>query len=506
ITFYYNSNNTVEGGAGDDWLKMEGIDYSLSQGYMNTLAGGAGNDRMESGGNADTYLFNRGDGQDVIYDYDRYGYGRTDRLVFGAGIAAGDVTVRRSGNHLVLTVADPANPAAVDKVTIENWDTGAYRVEQVVFADGTTWDKTQLGNLAMTGTDGADLLTQWSDGTFVDGKGGDDTITSGNSNATIYGGAGNDTITDSSGNDTIDGGSGDDVITDTGSGTNVLRGGDGNDRITFGFLANNTVEGGAGNDLLKVDRMQSGSWMYSNTFAGGIGNDRIESSSSADTYLFNRGDGQDTINDNDYNGYGKTDRLVFGAGIAAGDVTVRRSGNHLVLTIADPANPAATDQVTIENWGTGIYRIEQLVFADGTTWTASELSAMAIAGTDGADTIWMWNDSTFVDGKGGNDTIYAGGAAATIYGGDGNDTINSYTGNETVDGGAGDDVIRDQGSGTNVLRGGDGRDTITFYYNSNNTVEGGAGDDWLKMEGIDYSLSQGYMNTLAGGAGNDRME
>ncbi|MDB5771353.1 MAG: Hemolysin-type calcium-binding region [Burkholderia sp.] len=117
---------------------------------MNTLTGGTGNDRMESGDSADTYLFNRGDGQDTINDYDRNNYGKLDRAVFGAGIAVSDVAVRRSGNHLVLKVNDPTNPAATDQITIENWNTsgGLYRLEQVMFAEGMTWTTAQIDEVA----------------------------------------------------------------------------------------------------------------------------------------------------------------------------------------------------------------------------------------------------------------------------------------------------------------------------------------------------------------------
>jgi hypothetical protein len=43
------------------------------RGYANTFTGGAGSDRIESGSSADTYLFNRGDGRDVIRDHNNWG-------------------------------------------------------------------------------------------------------------------------------------------------------------------------------------------------------------------------------------------------------------------------------------------------------------------------------------------------------------------------------------------------------------------------------------------------
>jgi Ca2+-binding RTX toxin-like protein len=538
----YSGNYAINGGAGNDWIKADG--YLTSTGtyrWVNTLTGGAGDDRIESGRSADTYLFNRGDGQDVIRDYNNSSFDTVDKVVFGAGIMVNDVTAARSGNDLILKVNNPGNPAASDQITIENWDIGdAYRIEQVVFADGTTWNTAQLGNQALTGTDDADTITTWSDGGMVDAKGGNDTITSGNGNATVYAGAGNDTITDSGGNDmidggadndtitdsngsdTIDGGDGDDVISDGGSGTNVLRGGDGNDVITFSAVANNMIEGGTGNDLLKMDALNGSSLLYANTFAGGTGNDRMESGGSTDTYLFNRGDGQDVISDDDRLYYQKLDKLVFGEGIATTDVTVTRSGNDLMLKINDPGNPGASDEIKIENWDTIWYRIEQVEFVDGTTWSAAQLSEWAMAATDEADTLALWSDGGVVDGKGGNDTINFSSlntslAPTTIYGGDGNDSINTYSsGNNsstfTVDGGAGDDTITDVGEMgiRRTLLGGDGNDVITFSclgYSGNYAINGGAGNDWIKADG--YLTSTGtyrWVNTLTGGAGDDRIE
>ncbi|MDK9725213.1 MAG: hypothetical protein OEL88_09995 [Sterolibacteriaceae bacterium MAG5] len=179
-----------------------------------------------------------------------------------------------------------------------------------------------------------------------------------------------------------------------------------------------------------------------------------------------------------------------------------------MLKIGNPADPMGGDQITIENWewsGWTYYRIERVEFADGTVWTSSDLTNMAMVGTDNGETINLWKDGTWVDGKGGNDTIVSGATSATVYGGSGNDTITDSDGSDTIDGGAGDDTITDSGTGTNVLRGGDGNDRITFSYQANNTIEGGAGDDLMQIDGLYYTATPSYANTFAGGAGNDRI-
>ncbi len=189
----------------------------------------------------------------------------------------------------------------------------------------------------------------------------------------------------------MDGGAGNDVITDGGSGTNVLRGGDGNDTITYDYTSNNTVEGGAGNDLIKVSSQNTGGYnTFTDTLRGGTGDDRIQSGEQADTYLFDRGDGSDTINDFDAANKGSVDKIVLGAGILPSDVTVSRVNRNLVLKINDPNNASATDQITIEIWDTGIFRIEQVQFDNGTVWTAANLTSLSMMGTSGADNMTLW--------------------------------------------------------------------------------------------------------------------
>src|SRR5205085_6318994 len=80
----------------------------------------------------------------------------------------------------------------------------------------------------------------------------------------LLGGAGTDTLSGGNGNDTLDGGDGDDTISDNYN-TNVMRGGAGNDSID----GRGTFEGGTGNDVLTADDYYS-----------------------ADTYIFNLGDGK----------------------------------------------------------------------------------------------------------------------------------------------------------------------------------------------------------------------
>ncbi|MDO8812808.1 MAG: calcium-binding protein [Gallionella sp.] len=344
------------------------------------------------------------------------------------------------------------------------------------------------GDILVMGQGGNDVLNGSAGNEILGGGAGNDMINAGGGNDTVYGGAGNDTITESSnGNDTIDGGAGDDTITDTGVGTNILRGGDGNDTVTFGYTSSNTVEGGTGDDLIKVDSTSYCNGTYANTFAGGAGADRIASGGSTDTYLFNRGDGQDTLNDYGY-GYGGAagaDKVVFGAGIAAGDLGLSRAGNNFVIKVNDPNNASATDQITIENWyAASTYQIENFQFADGTSLDKTQLAQMV--------------------GTAGNDNLIGTTYADTLAGLDGNDVITGNAGNDILQGGNGNDTLNDT-AGVNLLDGGADTDTLTGN-TGNEFFTGGAGNDTITTgtgaDIIAFNRGNGQ-DVLNGGVGTD---
>jgi Ca2+-binding RTX toxin-like protein len=300
-------------------------------------------------------------------------------------------------------------------------------------------------------------------------------------------------------NNTIYGLGGDDTITDTG-GSNAIYGGDGNDTITFGYLTSNTIDGGTGNDLITSNSTSLGNSSYANTFIGGTGNDRMVSGGSADTYLFNRGDGQDAINDYGYNSSSAAvglDKLVFGAGITVSDLQGSRVGNNLVLKINDPNNASAVDQITIENWWNGeTYRIENFQFADGASLTKGQLTQMVgttggdnLIGTDYADTLFGLDGNDVLNGNAGNDIL---------QGGNGNDTLNDAAGANLLDGGSGVDILTGGagnelfagGAGNDIINTGDGADVVVFNRNDGQDIlNGGVGtDNTLSLGGgIQYS-------------------
>ena len=139
----------------------------------------------------------------------------------------------------------------------------------------------------------------------------------------LYGEGGNDLLLDDAGNDLLDGGAGDDVL-----------------------------DGGAGND----------------TLVGGAGND---------VFVHAAGGGDDVVQDS-----GGADAIRFGNGISASSVTVKRSGNDLQLRLS-----AGNGSVTVKDWfASSSKRVEQVQFADGTTWNESAIRArVTTAGGSGGD-------------------------------------------------------------------------------------------------------------------------
>jgi Ca2+-binding RTX toxin-like protein len=237
------------------------------------------------------------------------------------------------------------------------------------------------------------------------------------------------------------------------------------DSFLFGWKGNDTLYGDSGNDTLD----------------GGAGNDTLNGGAGNDTYLFGKGSGTDTVLSYDNTTVGKLDVIQLGTGIATTDVTIRREGDTLVLTINGTSDSLRVSGF-FGNDATSHYRIEQIKFADGTIWDVNIIKAMVIKGTDGNDTLIGY----------ATDDILSGGA--------GHDTLNGGAGNDTLDGGADKDVLNGgTGNNTYLFGRGDGQDNIARMLD---TTEGKSNTLRFK-EGVlpsdivikqTYSLSLGWID------------
>jgi Ca2+-binding RTX toxin-like protein len=263
---------------------------------------------------------------------------------------------------------------------------------------------------------------------------GEEIIAAGNTNTRILGNAGNDIIIGGSGNDSLYGQAGNDYLSG-GGGNDVIYGGDGNDAL-IGGDGNDTLYGNAGDDILNGgagnDVLYGGSG-YNESWRG------TAVSNGNDTYLFGRGSGQDEIYDCDKIA-GNQDIIRLDADITPDDVSLRRNGNDLVLSIND--TPAV---LTVKNWflEPDYYKIEYIQFADGTVWDVPVIKQHVLQGTAGDDVLLGYDTADTFNGKEGNDTLYG-------YAGD--DTLDGGTGNDQLYGGAGNDTyLFGRGSGQDTI-------------------------------------------------------
>ena len=398
-------DDTIYGAAGDDTLYGDnGNDTLYGNAGDDTLVGGTGNDKLYGGAGNDTYMFDAGFGSDIIEDQSTSS--TADKIVFGAGISAGNVILKRIDPYVDAYErydVEITFTNSHDRLLIKDfYDDEQGRIESIKFTNGNvTWDLPYL----------LETLRH------VDGTAGNDSI---------YGYADQ---------------------------SNIIHGGDGDDYIDSEGLSSGEIYGGAGNDTI----------FGSGLLNGGTGDDKLYGGQATDdTYVYNLGDGNDMLYE--YFGAPDTsfDTLKFGPGITPSGVTLSRPLSGLDMAIADLviAINSTGHTVTIKNFfpyvtGSGSlpipqnvldsHGIEQIVFDDNTVWTADNL----------------YEQYKPLIGTSGNDEITGLSTDDIIYGGAGDDDLYGYYGDDTLDGGAGDDLLRGAyGSDTYKFGRGYGTDTI----------------------------------------------
>ena len=524
-------NDTLIGGTGDD-----------------LLIGGTGDDMLEGGAGSDTYRIGLGDGNDVITEFDADG---EDVVELSTDIAPEDVLVRWTlqGDMAVtlpdgrrLTVRGQANTWS-DRVGIE----------QLRFADGTVWDRTELAARALAATSGDDAIVGgYQDDTLDGGAGNDQFQDLGGYDTYRFGaGDGQDTIADNYGrvlfkpgigqNDITFSRDGNDLIAtvtasgdavrikewlnswqridrfdfDNGASLNVndvlaklnvsegaeiLYGspdedtlaGTEKDSVIYGREGNDVLTGGAGRDQLFGEAGDD-------TLDGGADRDSLYGGAGNNTYIVAPGTGLD-------NAMGASlavanDTVVFAPGIRPEDVSVQlgdaswggQAGDvgYTNLVIGIGGNDALV--VRTEN-GDDLGRgaIQRFRFGDGTEWTLSDVIARA----DGGKMGWQqryWGDPTTILGSQADDDIndYTG-QSVTVQARGNDDNVYLAAGNDIVSAGSGNDNVY-SGAGDDLVAGEAGDDRI----------DTGAGDDVVVFnhgDGHDRLTTGEGTDTLSFGA------
>ena len=465
-----SANAKIDGGVGNDYVinnaksKNTEINGGADNDYIGnaakkvTINGGAGDDTI-SNEEAENVLFKyaEGDGNDLIQGFDA-----TSTLQIGGG--TGTYSTQVSGSDIIVTVGE-----------------GAITLQGAVALSTVNIQGTYVNPLLIVGTEGADTISNYSDGATIAALGGNDSIFSGtyydNSvgmNSSINGGAGNDTIKNHGKNATIEAGEGNDSIDNQWGDKAILLGGYGDDTVKNQALSV-SINSGADDDYIWNDGETS-------TLDAGEGNDTVSLTANAiyDLILYNSGDGNDSII-----GFNDTSTLQIGGG--SGTYSTQVSGSDIIVTVGEGkitlAGAVALSTVNIQ----GTY-----------------VNPLLIVGTEGADTINNIPANATVNALGGNDYISYMSSNVSINAGAGNDSIYGCSKDSKIDGGAGNDYIEHVSGlgpdfGNNTLLGGTGNDTISSDCD-NVTIDGGEGNDYIVNGNTD---SNGYNVSINGGDGNN---
>jgi Ca2+-binding RTX toxin-like protein len=196
-----------------------------------------------------------------------------------------------------------------------------------------------------------------------------------------------------------------------------------------------------------------------NTLNGLAGNDYLVGGAGADTYIFSKGDGLDTIYN--YDTDNSIDTVQF-TNVATTDITaVYQDINYQSLVI----EYGAGNQITVQYYfsGDNNHKVDQFKFTNA-TWTLADI-AQHHNGTANAESLYAFDGiANTLNGLAGDDNL---------YGGTGNDILNGGTGNDYLVGGAGAD--------TYIFSYGSGNDTID---NATGETNGVANQDVIKLVGV----------------------
>ena len=370
----------------------------------------------------------------------------------------------------------------------------------------------------ITGSDHNDWLTGDNEENNLQGGAGDDRLEGGGGSDSLEGGAGADTIVGGTNDDTL-------RYENAGAGVRVNLMLEGNPQLDFdgthGFSANNNEA--VGDILFSIEYVEGSDyndWITGSAngsfISGGKGDDRLEGNAdpqAQDVYVFNTGDGTDTLADengsilfvdsnNDYEGATYTfTRANFGNSEAV-TLTVSKDGETLnVLKFAsDPTS--GFEFYTGNDNGLNIIPATSLVVPPRLGSESNPFLATAVVdifpGSTGYD--WVsYAGSTDTAGVAAGVSVDLGDNAnpATVSKawaeGDSLTNFNNVIGSEADDTLAGNnqDNILSGGAGDDTLTGGEGADTLT----------GGAGEDTASYEfasegvRIDLSLATGTAQT-----------
>ena len=462
-------------------------DLAINFSSTEVLNGGLGDD---------TYVYNPGDGNDIINEaVNATSGGTADRI------------------SIVSTTTDPLIGPVLTGLNAQDDNTGTANGNLVINANGgtITVNGHYTGNVAGTGIErinfnnatfngyllgsedylvnrldpnnrdsgGVDLSASIANNFIAGENGVNDEIIGGLGNDLIFGGTGDNNLAGGAGDDLLVGGSGagDNDLLDGGLDADTMVGLDGNDTYIIDDLLDVAVEAaGQGTDevqtlmaALSIELMAN----VENLTYTGVDADPFVGTGNAANNVISGGDLADTLI-----GLAGADTLNGGLG-----ADIMRGGADNDIYFVDDAGDVV-DEATAGSTGTDLVEasisyvlgagVENLDLnnnaADG---TGNELNNV-INGNDAANQLF---------GGGGLDTLNGGDGNDLLDGGTGNDTLNGGDDNDTIIGGAGNDII-DVGGGVNTIiynAGGFGDDVINSFDAAGGTP---ANQDRIDLSGL----------------------
>ena len=400
-------------GTSDSEIIKGGIDVEW-------IEGGKGNDTLYSGGNtsitspddisgythSDTFVFQKGDGQDNIVDLLNSDMVTTNsihngRIVF-KDVTSSEVSITVNGSSINIHYGES------DQITLYYPMSPMMFVwsglRQIVFSDGVVWEwkslweniKTLATASEVNGTEGNDRLVG-QDGKLntINGLGGDDVLIGSTGIDTLDGGSGNDTFRGGGGfdGDIWMGGTGDDVYVNPNAFV-YEKANEGFDTV----LSNSSTWLRSNVEALRLTGTANINGFgneLNNQLVGNAGDNRIEGQA-----------GNDTLNGN-----GGNDSLYGGAG---DDVYyINAIGNTFIS----------------ENLNDGKDMVISSVSYDLSSLQA-ELESLQLTGTANIN----------ATGNALNNTLWGNSGNNILSGGAGNDRLNGRGGQDTLIGGVGDDI------------------------------------------------------------------
>jgi Ca2+-binding RTX toxin-like protein len=471
---------------GTNWVQLTGNELAniiTGNAGTNIITGGIGNDILTGGGGTDTFVFNRGDGSDIVTD-------------FGAG-KGGDIV--QLNDFRFSTFSDVQ--AALTQVgndtylALDEFDTLVFRNTHV---SDFAADNFKLPAAPPVG----EAVTKWLIGTAT---GGD-----------LYGSSSNERFEPGVGTHAFYGGKGDDsyLVSDSAQ-VIVEKANEGIDTVDayVSYKLADNVENlnlmmggniGTGNDLANRIIGSSGA----DVINGKGGNDWITGNGGNDSFVIEKNSGYDTITD--FHGtqanLTERDKIVFsGYDLSAylthsGDIwTVNYAGGTDTFHLTGVTSLSGDDYIFVTDATTAASAGVVSMAAD-----TSAIDGQIIRGNDDANVLTGTYASDQIYGAGGNDTIYGGTGNDTLNGGAGNDTLFGQDGDDTLFGETGNDTLYG-GNGADHLYGQDG-DDVLYGEAGNDVLDAGAGNNKLYgQDGDDVLYASSGTNLLDGGTGHDQL-